>query len=89
MANDSSDQTSRIHGLCAGPSRWAEIARPQIHGYDMTDAAWLSPYRFASGADEKVTRVFDAPAGFVESLDGLGAGTGGKEDLVGCSRSLS
>lgn len=54
---------------------WAEIARPQIHGYDMTDAAFISPYRFASTGDEKVTRVFDAPGGFVDSLQSLGVST--------------
>jgi elongator complex protein 2 len=54
---------------------WAEIARPQIHGYDMTDAAFISPFRFASSGDEKVTRVFDAPGGFVESLQALGVST--------------
>lgn len=55
-----------------GQAMWTEIARPQIHGYDMTDAAFISPYRFASTGDEKVTRVFDAPGGFVESLQSLG-----------------
>ncbi|WVR05373.1 hypothetical protein IAU60_002387 [Kwoniella sp. DSM 27419] len=71
-----SDQTSRIHAQCSVGSssspRWAEIARPQIHGYDMTDVAFISPLRFVSSADEKVTRVFDAPEGFVESLRTLG-----------------
>ena len=38
----------------------------------MTDAAWIGPLRFVSGADEKVLRMFDAPGGFVESLDNLG-----------------
>ena len=82
------DQTSRIHARCrvadgeAGPSTWAEIARPQIHGYDMADIAWVSPLRFASAADEKVARVFDAPGGFVESLASLGVVEG---DAVGDS----
>ncbi|AAW41943.2 conserved hypothetical protein [Cryptococcus deneoformans JEC21] len=71
-----SDQTARIHAECNLPSSstsiWAEIARPQIHGYDMTDASFISPLRFVSGADEKVARVFDAPQGFVESLRSLG-----------------
>lgn len=61
---------------------WTEIARPQIHGYDMTDAAFISPYRFASTGDEKVTRVFDAPGGFVESLQSLGVSSGSL-DTVG------
>lgn len=65
-----SDQTSRIHARCNGV--WAEIARPQIHGYDMVDAAFLSPFRFASAGEEKVMRVFDATEGFAASLRGLG-----------------
>jgi elongator complex protein 2 len=64
----SSDQTTRIH---AYTDRWAEIARPQIHGYDMTCGTWLGPYRVASGADEKLTRVFDAPEGFISTLKAL------------------
>ncbi|KAK8869580.1 hypothetical protein IAR55_000147 [Kwoniella newhampshirensis] len=72
----SSDQTSRIHAECSLPlsskSVWAEIARPQIHGYDMTDVAFITPLRFVSSADEKVARVFDAPEGFVQSLRTLG-----------------
>jgi elongator complex protein 2 len=47
----------------------------------MTDAAFISPYRFASTGDEKVTRIFDAPAGFVESLESLGV-AGGSRDTV-------
>ncbi len=38
----------------------------------MTDASWIGPLRFVSGADEKVVRIFDAPGGFVESLSSLG-----------------
>lgn len=67
----STDQTTRIHAYHTASKKWAEIARPQIHGYDMTCGTWLGPYRFASGADEKLTRVFDAPEGFVQSLKSL------------------
>lgn len=50
----------------------------------MTDAAFISPLQFVSGADEKVTRVFDAPSGFVESLEGLGvASSCDREAAVG------
>lgn len=74
LVSVSSDQTSRIHAETSreGSRRWGEIARPQIHGYDMTDAAFLSPLRFISAADEKLLRVFDAPGGFVQSLSSLG-----------------
>lgn len=87
-AKGRSDQTSRIHACCAigeaGPSTWAEIARPQIHGYDMADIAWISPLRFASAGDEKVARVFDAPGGYVESLASLGVvGDAVTRDSVG------
>lgn len=34
---------------------WCEIARPQVHGYDMQCLSMLSRYRLASGADEKVS----------------------------------
>ena len=33
---------------------WREVARPQIHGYDMKCVHMLSPILFVSGADEKV-----------------------------------
>ncbi|KAF9904866.1 Elongator subunit elp2 [Lobosporangium transversale] len=49
-------------------STWHEIARPQIHGYDVQCIAFSSKYTFISGSDEKVLRVFDAPQTFVRSL---------------------
>nr|XP_018263626.1 elongator complex protein 2 [Kwoniella dejecticola CBS 10117]OBR85784.1 elongator complex protein 2 [Kwoniella dejecticola CBS 10117] len=78
----SSDQTSRIHAesSTSANARWAEIARPQIHGYDMTDIAFISPLRFVSSADEKVARVFDAPEGFVESLRTLGVSSSSQQE---------
>ncbi|WVF71999.1 hypothetical protein IAT40_006810 [Kwoniella sp. CBS 6097] len=83
----SSDQSSRIHAECSlsasgssSSQRWAEIARPQIHGYDMTDVAFITPLRFVSSADEKVVRVFDAPEGFVESLRTLGVSKRSREE---------
>lgn len=80
----SSDETTRIHapwvrdGAGAGgpmPTRtWAEIARPQVHGYPLTSLAPLpGTHGFVSGADEKVVRVFGETKGFLESLVGLGA----------------
>lgn len=46
---------------------WHEISRPQIHGYDMSCIASLGRFRFASGAEEKVIRVFEAPHNFLEN----------------------
>lgn len=78
----SSDQTTRAHGpwrrTTNGTSQtiWGEIGRPQIHGYDMTCVAFVDRLRFASGADEKIVRVFDAPQGFASSLTALGVTKG-------------
>ena len=50
---------------------WHEIARPQVHGYDLISAAFLDALRFVSIADEKVVRVFEAPREFVEIVNNL------------------
>ena len=36
---------------------WHEIARPQIHGYGVQCLAMTHPFRYISGADEKVCLV--------------------------------
>ena len=36
---------------------WHEIARPQIHGYGVQCLAMTHPFRYISGADEKVRIV--------------------------------
>ncbi|KAG8806214.1 hypothetical protein FRC17_005125, partial [Serendipita sp. 399] len=69
LISASLDQTVRIHGPQG--SRWLELARPQTHGYDCIQAAFLSDLRFASISDEKVTRVFDAPGAFVQLTSAL------------------
>lgn len=70
----STDQTARLHGCWrrSGAATWHELARPQIHGYDMEDIAFLSRLRYISGSEEKIVRVFDAPAKFIESMRTLG-----------------
>ncbi|KAI6047250.1 WD40-repeat-containing domain protein [Pisolithus marmoratus] len=70
------DQTTRIHGAISGPSRkvWHELARPQVHGYDLVGVVWLGLWTFASVADEKVVRVFEAPGSFIETVGSLGVG---------------
>lgn len=50
---------------------WREIARPQIHGHDINCVAVIQGsgnHRFVSGADEKVSRVFEAPLSFLKTL---------------------
>lgn len=63
------DQTSRLHARWindtegVGPKSshvtWQEVARPQIHGYDMQCIAMITPLQYVSGADEKVGVVHD------------------------------
>ena len=36
---------------------WHEIARPQIHGYDIQCIAMLSSLKYTSGSDEKVDHM--------------------------------
>ncbi|KAL1760072.1 quinon protein alcohol dehydrogenase-like superfamily [Schizophyllum commune] len=70
------DQTARIHGpVATAGGAWHEIARPQVHGYDLLRGVFLDRLRYTSIADEKVARVFDAPRSFVESAERLGVAT--------------
>ncbi|KAG5646628.1 hypothetical protein DXG03_002932 [Asterophora parasitica] len=70
------DQTTRIHGAIPSTdpanSAWHELSRPQVHGYDLLDVAFIDPLRFVSIADEKVARVFEAPGNFVDLAEELG-----------------
>ncbi|KAI0663098.1 WD40 repeat-like protein [Cubamyces menziesii] len=82
LISASLDQTTRIHGAIptttpGGSSVpvWHEIARPQVHGYDLISAVFLGPLRFVSIADEKVARVFEAPREFVEIVNNLNIAT--------------
>ena len=86
------DQTTRIHGPVsthqfAQPS-WHEIARPQVHGYDVLNVVFIDPLKFASIADEKVMRIFDAPRGFVELSEKLGVAHFAEEKVFKPSNSL-
>ncbi|RKO85919.1 WD40-repeat-containing domain protein [Blyttiomyces helicus] len=50
------DQTCRLVAPWnrGGVRTWHEIARPQIHGYDLHCLAFFHKYGFVSGADEKL-----------------------------------
>jgi len=70
------DQTTRCHAPCSGSntidgSAWHEVARPQVHGYDMSCLAALPECRFVSGAEEKVLRAFQAPKNFLDNFHRL------------------
>ncbi|XP_056376891.1 elongator complex protein 2 isoform X2 [Hyla sarda] len=66
------DQTTRLFAPWkrSGQAQvtWHEIARPQIHGYDMQCLAMIGRFQFVSGADEKVLRVFSATKNFIENF---------------------
>eukprot|EP00050_Salpingoeca_kvevrii_P017118 m.61896 g.61896 ORF g.61896 m.61896 type:complete len:826 (+) comp7372_c0_seq1:1-2478(+) len=90
------DQTTRVFaqwnadgdGDALLPS-WHEIARAQVHGYDMKCLAYIGKGVFASGADEKVIRVFEAPKTFLDTLFELSrvklAGVDAEQRAVGAS----
>ncbi|PVU89924.1 hypothetical protein BB559_004865 [Furculomyces boomerangus] len=78
LLSHSIDKTARIYGPWNASDNgqhkfngWHEIARPQIHGYELTCATFVTPLCYASGADEKVVRIFEAPIQFVESYNKL------------------
>ncbi|TFL05670.1 WD40 repeat-like protein [Pterulicium gracile] len=68
------DQTTRIHGPVAlqPVECWHELARPQVHGYDLVGVGFLSALNYVSVADEKVARVFEAPKSFVHNIQHFG-----------------
>eukprot|EP00898_Chlorokybus_atmophyticus_P008346 jgi/Chlat1/8512/Chrsp80S00640 len=93
----SHDQTARIVAEWHQPRdtdgdspamSWHEIARPQVHGHDINCVAYVSgdsawPQRFMSGADEKVGRIFHAPATFVRSLANISGSPVNQAELDG------
>ncbi|KAM3928945.1 elongator complex protein 2 [Leptodactylus fuscus] len=66
------DQTTRLFAPWKRSGQmqvtWHEIARPQVHGYDMQCIAMVGRFQFVSGADEKVLRVFSATRNFIENF---------------------
>lgn len=70
------EDTSRSEGACKDESapknedgKWFELARPQVHGYEINCIAPISSIEFVSGADEKVLRVYKATGSFVNSFE--------------------
>ena len=74
---------ARAAGTRRPPPLWAEVARPQTHGHDFSCVAAVlseeglsgrgSPAAsaaavYASGSEEKVIRVFEAPRAFSQTL---------------------
>ena len=72
----SMDQTCRLITALNEDNLWHEVARPQVHGYDLTSVCCIGRYqsteplhRFVSCADEKQLRVFDAPNATLDLLN--------------------
>ncbi|PJF17379.1 hypothetical protein PSACC_02869 [Paramicrosporidium saccamoebae] len=63
LATTSLDKTTRIFAPRLDGD-WNEIARPQIHGYDMQAISVLDSGHFLSAGDEKILRSFEAPKSF-------------------------
>ncbi|KAK4504722.1 hypothetical protein PRZ48_002684 [Zasmidium cellare] len=63
LLSTASDQTTRLLSQWKrqDKSSWHEMARPQIHGYDLNSIDAITDNQFISGADEKLLRVFNKP----------------------------
>jgi len=67
------DQSARLFACVEkSSSRWLELARPQVHGYDLVCCAFCSSTNqrqfYVSGGAEKVLRAFQPPDAFWNSL---------------------
>ncbi|ORY71612.1 elongator protein 2 [Pseudomassariella vexata] len=74
LLSTSTDQTTRLHARWktdAGNKSWHEMARPQIHGYDLNCIDSIGSSQFVSGADEKLMRVFAEPKAVAKLLNRL------------------
>ncbi|KAK8038148.1 hypothetical protein PG994_014915 [Apiospora phragmitis] len=73
LLSTSSDQTTRLHAPWNAGERktWHEMARPQIHGYDLNCIDAIGSSQFVSGADEKLMRVFNEPKAVAKLLNRL------------------
>ena len=70
LITTSKDQTTRIHAKWRQET-WHEVARPQVHGYDLNCLAMMPNHQFASGADEKLVRVFEGTKNFIENISAI------------------
>lgn len=71
LLSASLDKTCRLHGLAHEDKKWHELARPQVHGFEINCLAPLSSIKFASGAEEKTIRAFEATQFFVKNFEAL------------------
>ena len=73
LLSTGSDQTTRLHAEWKQETgrSWHELARPQIHGYDLNCIDSIGRNQFVSGADEKLLRVFNEPRAAANLLQKL------------------
>ncbi|KAI9762303.1 MAG: hypothetical protein M4579_000451 [Chaenotheca gracillima] len=73
LISTSSDQTTRLFAEWKRDTKrtWHELARPQIHGYDLNCIDFVGDSQIISGADEKLLRVFDKPRAVAVLLERL------------------
>ncbi|KAI4726260.1 WD40 repeat-like protein [Aureobasidium sp. EXF-10728] len=74
LMSTSTDQTTRLFAQWKrdDATTWHEMARPQIHGYDLNCLSAIGATQFISGADEKLLRVFNKPRAVAHLLAKLG-----------------
>ncbi|KAI5205197.1 WD40 repeat-like protein [Aureobasidium subglaciale] len=82
LMSTSSDQTTRLYSQWKrdDATTWHEMARPQIHGYDLNCLSAIGATQFISGADEKLLRVFNKPKAVAQLLAKLGGTAQDAED---------
>lgn len=67
----SNDMTARIHApwtFLNEQVTWHEIARPQVHGHCINCVEITGRYKYISGAEEKIFRMFEAPKNFRQNF---------------------
>ncbi|MCO5578076.1 hypothetical protein L7F22_031914 [Adiantum nelumboides] len=86
LLSTSHDQTTRLYASWNKSKTdgtrnvwsWYEVARPQVHGHDLNCLAVIKGtgnHQYVSGAEEKVTRVFEAPSSFLRTLEHISGST--------------
>lgn len=77
LLTTSKDQTTRIFGHWKDKDYWYEFNRPQIHGYDLNSISFVYNKtndlinKIASGADEKIIRLFEPSFSLIKFVENL------------------
>lgn len=82
LLTTSLDQTTRLWAQELETGVYHEMARPQIHGYDMVAVQSLDSRSFVSAGDEKTVRVFEEPKGVANMLARLSGAKAQQEGEV-------